>query len=96
MVMQKSGVPQTFCAAFPPLVCLREAATRQTLTQPFQGCEPPTPKSQGSLASSATLGFEAESRWDSRNEQVRGSKTRSRRQECRRYEGRSHESPWRI
>src|SRR5438309_1181147 len=31
------------------------------LAQPFQGCEDPSLPTQGSLASSATLGFEAES-----------------------------------
>src|SRR5262245_18606570 len=35
-------------------------------TQPFQGSGRWMPQTQGSLASSATLGFEAESRWDSR------------------------------
>ena len=39
--------------------------TVPNLAQPRWGCKSPTPQSQGSLASSATLGFEAESLWDS-------------------------------
>src|SRR5436190_21010410 len=52
------------------------------LAQPFQGCEDPSLPTQGSLGPSrtgqhsATLGFEAESLWDSRLEKVHGFKER--------------------
>src|SRR5262245_7089145 len=49
-----------------------EPSNRADWAQPFQGCGSSTPQSQGSLASSATLGFEAESRWDSWFEKVHG------------------------
>jgi hypothetical protein len=42
-----------------------ESSRSVHLAQPFQGCGPLAPQSQGSLASSATLGFEAESLRDS-------------------------------
>ena len=42
-----------------------------SLAQPLQGCEFPTPQSQGSLASSATLGVEAESLRDSETQSER-------------------------
>jgi dTDP-4-amino-4,6-dideoxygalactose transaminase len=49
------------------------------MTQPFQGCEDPPPPTQGSLASSATLGFEAESLWDSQFEKVHGPNASAKR-----------------
>jgi hypothetical protein len=40
--------------------------TMPNLAQPRWGCEHLPRQTQGSLASSATLGFEAESLWDSK------------------------------
>ena len=48
---------------------------RCDLAQPFQGCGSSTPQSQGS-SFLATLGFEAESLWDSRLQKVQGFKER--------------------
>jgi len=58
-----------------------EPSNRANRAQPFQGCESSTPQSQGSLGPSrtgqhsATLGFEAESLWDSAFEKVHGFKS---------------------
>ena len=52
------------------------------MTQPFQGCEYAPPPTQGSLASSATLGFEAESLWDSWFEKVCGPNACAKRNEA--------------
>src|SRR5437899_13099148 len=57
------------------------------LAQPFQGCEDPSLPTQGSLGPSrtgqhsATLGFEAESLWDSRFE-VHGHNAYAKRKEA--------------
>src|SRR6266498_375039 len=42
----------------------RQSVNGGDLAQPFQGCKCTEPQTQGSLASSATLGFETESLWD--------------------------------
>jgi hypothetical protein len=49
-----------------------ESPVSTSVTQPLQGCKSQPPQTQGSLASSATLGFEAESRRDSQNGTVNG------------------------
>ena len=64
------------------------------LAQPFQGCEDPSLPTQGSLGPSrtgqhsATLGFEAESLWDSRFE-VHGHNACAKRNEA-------FDEPWRA
>jgi hypothetical protein len=72
------------------LPCWRTGSVH--LAQPFQGCEDPSP-TQGSLASSATLGFEAESRWDSQFEKVHGHNAGSSTVEALREPPGEHAAP---
>jgi hypothetical protein len=61
------------------IFCVNEPASSRSLAQPLQGCGPLMRQSQGSLASSATLGFEAESLRDSQIEKAHGSEEREAR-----------------
>ena len=67
------------CWAADEVVAIRRLMGSRKLAQPFQGCGCEVPQTQGSLASSATLGFEAESLWDSQIEKVDGNSPSKRR-----------------
>src|SRR5262245_34178200 len=64
------------------VAAFQEPSRRAHRAQPFQGCGRSTPQSQGSLASSATLGFEAESLRDSEFEEVHGRNACAKRMEA--------------